>query len=122
MPITHPDALALLETRRTIAYQEFAEPGPSEDELRRLIAAAVRVPDHGKLTPWRFVVVRGPARATLEERLFALWQTRFPDAPEGKRLQENMSVVPKAEQTDPLVQYTLHTDHWCVFGFGASWQ
>ena len=39
----------------------------------------------------------------------------------GKRLQENMSVVPKAEQTDPLVQYALQTDHWCVFGFGASW-
>ena len=88
MPITHPDALALLDTRRTIAFQDLAEPGPSDDELRRLIAAAVRVPDHGKLTPWRFVVVRGSARAHLDEKLFALWQTRFPDAPEGKRLQE----------------------------------
>lgn len=40
----------------------------------------------------------------------------------GKRLQSNMSALPADEQTDPLVQYTLHTDHWCVFGFGASWQ
>ena len=39
----------------------------------------------------------------------------------GKRLQENMSRLPSAEQTDPLVQYALHTDHWCVFGFGVSW-
>ena len=88
MAIARPDALALLETRRTIAFQEFAEPGPSEEELRRIVACAVRVPDHGKLTPWRFVVVRGDARAALDERLFALWQTRFPDAPEGKRAQE----------------------------------
>ena len=88
MAIARPDALALLETRRTIAFQEFAEPGPSEEELRRIVACAVRVPDHGKLTPWRFVVVRGDARAALDERLFALWQARFPDAPEGKRAQE----------------------------------
>lgn len=40
----------------------------------------------------------------------------------GKRLQTNMSTLPAEEQTDPLVQYKLHTDHWCVFGFGASWQ
>jgi hypothetical protein len=40
----------------------------------------------------------------------------------GKKLQRNMAEVPKAEQTDPLTQYTLHTDHWCVFGFGATWQ
>jgi hypothetical protein len=39
----------------------------------------------------------------------------------GKKLQENMSALPAEEQTDPLVQYKLHTDHWCVFGFGASW-
>ena len=88
MAIARPDALALLETRRTIAFQEFAEPGPSEEELRRIVACAVRVPDHGKLTPWRFVVVRGDARTALDERLFALWQARFPDAPEGKRAQE----------------------------------
>jgi len=39
----------------------------------------------------------------------------------GRKLQENMSTLPEAEQTDPLVQYKLHTDHWAVFGFGASW-
>ncbi len=40
---------------------------------------------------------------------------------EGRKLQKNMSELPAEEQTDPLVQYALHTDHWCVFGFGASW-
>ena len=39
----------------------------------------------------------------------------------GKKLQRNMSELAADAQTDPLVQYKLHTDHWCVFGFGASW-
>lgn len=39
----------------------------------------------------------------------------------GKKLQRNMSELPADAQTDALVQYKLHTDHWCVFGFGASW-
>ena len=39
----------------------------------------------------------------------------------GRKLQENMQTLPSVEQTDPLIQYTLHTDHWSVFGFCASW-
>ena len=39
----------------------------------------------------------------------------------GVKLQYNMSELPASEQTDPLVQYALHTDHWSVFGFGESW-
>ena len=38
-----------------------------------------------------------------------------------KHLQYNMSMLPEAEHTDPLSQYELHTDHWAVFGFGATW-
>lgn len=41
---------------------------------------------------------------------------------QGLRLRYNMSVLPKEEQTDPLVQYTLHTDHWAVFGFCQTWE
>ncbi len=40
----------------------------------------------------------------------------------GVKLQKNMSVLPEEEQTDVLTQYKLHTTHWCVFGFCASWQ
>ena len=39
----------------------------------------------------------------------------------GRKIQKNMSELPAGEQTDPLLQYALHTDHWFVFGFGASW-
>jgi hypothetical protein len=43
--------------------------------------------------------------------------------PEVKlKLQWNMSEVEEAEQTNPLLQYELHTDHWSVFGFGESWK
>lgn len=84
MTTGYPQALALLETRRTIANFQMAEPGPSEDEIHRIIAAASRVPDHGKLTPWRFVLYRGPARADLDARLAPLYRAKFPGVPAEK--------------------------------------
>src|SRR5215831_16495499 len=48
----------------------FGEPGPGDDALRLILEAAVRAPDHGKLRPWRFFVIRGEARERLSE-LFA---------------------------------------------------
>jgi nitroreductase len=50
-------ALALLETRRSGRPREMVPPGPSDEELRRILTIAARVPDHGKLAPWRFVIV-----------------------------------------------------------------
>ena len=50
-------AISLLETRRSGKPREMVAPGPSEDELRQILNIAMRVPDHGKLAPWRFVVV-----------------------------------------------------------------
>lgn len=88
MTAVNEGALALLETRRTIPTFQMAEPGPSEAEIRRMIAAAVRVPDHGKLAPWRFVLYRGAARVTLDARLAPLFAARFPDVPEAKAAQE----------------------------------
>lgn len=89
MTTPNPQALALLETRRTIANFQMAEPGPSDDQIRRLIAAAARVPDHGKLTPWRFVLYRGAARAALDAALAPLYRAKHPDAPAEKaRLEE----------------------------------
>lgn len=50
-------ALSLLETRRSAKPRELVGPGPSPEELERILTIAARVPDHGKLTPWRFVTV-----------------------------------------------------------------
>jgi nitroreductase len=56
------DALSLLETRRSASAKSMTGPGPSGKQLDRLLKIAVRVPDHGKLTPWRFIVFEGDAR------------------------------------------------------------
>jgi nitroreductase len=56
------ETLALLARRRSTKIAEFAEPGPSAAQLDALIRLAARVPDHGKLGPWRFVIIEGEAR------------------------------------------------------------
>src|SRR5438045_688307 len=49
--------LSLLETRRSGKPRALLGPGPSAEELERILTIATRVPDHGKLSPWRFVLV-----------------------------------------------------------------
>jgi nitroreductase len=57
-----PDALELLQKRRSVKPVELAKPGPTGTQLDTLLTIAARVPDHGKLTPWRFIVFEGAAR------------------------------------------------------------
>jgi nitroreductase len=57
-----PDALQLLKTRRSVKPMELTGPAPTEAEIDTLLGIASRVPDHGKLTPWRFIVFTGDAR------------------------------------------------------------
>ena len=48
--------LRLLETRKSASAKAMTGPGPSASDLDRILACAVRVPDHGKLAPWRFLL------------------------------------------------------------------
>ena len=73
-------SLALLDTRRSVPAKQLGEPAPDEAELMRMLASAVRVPDHGKLTPWRFLAIRGDARRVLGDLLAARGLERDPDA------------------------------------------
>jgi nitroreductase len=57
-----PDALDLILSRRSGSAKAMTGPGPNEEQLQRILAAGVRVPDHGKLTPWRFIVFEGDGR------------------------------------------------------------
>ena len=57
------DMLELLRTRRSVAPLAMSGPGPSGAELELLLTIAARVPDHGKLAPWRFIVFEGEWRA-----------------------------------------------------------
>jgi len=67
-----PAVLAFLATRRSTSAVTLAAPAPSAEELDVLLRLATRVPDHGKLAPWRFVVLEGAAKAAFAGRLEAL--------------------------------------------------
>ena len=69
-----------LNRRTSVPAKLLGEPGPDDETLRELLALAVRVPDHGKLTPWRFIRIAGDARHALGERLAGLTLARSPDA------------------------------------------
>ncbi len=58
-----PDAIELLKIRRSVKPREMSGPGPTASELDTILTIGARVPDHGKLTPWRFIVFEGDARA-----------------------------------------------------------
>jgi len=59
---TGPTALDLLLSRRSCKARDLVGPGPSKEELASILKAGARVPDHGKLVPWRFILFEGPAR------------------------------------------------------------
>ncbi|MBI3438535.1 MAG: nitroreductase [Proteobacteria bacterium] len=61
--------LALLARRRSTKVGHLIEPGPSDEQVNALLRLAARVPDHGKLGPWRFVIIAGEARARAGEAL-----------------------------------------------------
>src|SRR5262245_5692446 len=63
--------LALLSKRRSVAPHLLGEPGPDPAELEALLTLAARVPDHGKLVPWRFILLTGEARHRIGEAIVA---------------------------------------------------
>ncbi len=73
-------ALSLLETRRSAKPRELVGPGPTAEELERILSIAVRVPDHGKLTPWRLVTVAEDQRNALADLLKRALAAENPDA------------------------------------------
>ncbi|MGX7706199.1 nitroreductase family protein [Methylobacterium sp. Gmos1] len=77
--------LDLLRTRRSVAPAQLAGPGPSPEELDAILAAASRVPDHGKLAPWRFIVIEGEGRERIGRVVADAYRADHPEADE-KRL------------------------------------
>lgn len=70
--------LKLLQTRKSASAKAMGPPGPTATQLRQILEIAVRVPDHGKLTPWRFVLFEGEARAKFGMALRARWAALHP--------------------------------------------
>lgn len=67
-----PEVLAFLSRRRSVSAQTLEGPGPKADEIEVLLRLAARVPDHGKLFPWRFLLLDREAKASLIEQLSPL--------------------------------------------------
>ncbi|BCH25159.1 nitroreductase [Mesorhizobium sp. L-8-10] len=67
---------------------ELREPVPTNAEIETMIRIATRVPDHGRLAPWRFILYRGDARVRIGEKLAALAEEREGPLTEGRRQQE----------------------------------
>ncbi len=66
---TNSSALDLLRTRRSVLARNLTGPGPDADTLKDILNTALRVPDHRKLEPWRFIVIEGQGRQKLGEKL-----------------------------------------------------
>ncbi len=140
MTLENPDALQLLLTRRSQACNTLSHPAPDDNELQVLLTAATRVPDHGKLAPWRFIVIRGEARHLAGEKLLQIVEAREGTLDDARRKQETerlsraplvIAVVSKAAEHPKIPMWEqqlsagavcmtlLHAAH--AMGFAAQW-
>jgi nitroreductase len=130
-----------LLTRRSSKPALLTEPGPSREQLRTILTAAARVPDHRKLVPWRFIVFEGEARARFGDMLASAVESveaepvsDFRRQTERERLMRAPVVVavigsPKSDGRTPEREQTLSTGAACqnlclaanALGFGTSW-
>lgn len=77
-----------LLNRNSAPIQELRDPAPTDAEIETMLTIACRVPDHGRLAPWRFILYRGEARDEIGRRLAALAEAREGPLPEVRRSKE----------------------------------
>jgi nitroreductase len=99
-------AAALLATRRSGKARDMVAPGPDDAALAAILATAARVPDHGKLAPWRFVTIGAERRAAFAAMLEAAYRA---ERPEPGRL-ELQAVTDFAHQAPALVVVLSRVD------------
>jgi nitroreductase len=131
-----PDVLRFLSTRRSASALTLEAPAPSAAELDQLLRLATRVPDHGKLTPWRFVILEGEDKARFADRLLAIANARG-DAQAVTKLGKLkvpplcVAVIsaPKLDAAIPEWEQRLSAGAACMtllyatlaMGYGANW-
>ena len=74
--------LDYLAIRRSIPAFQMRGPGPDRAEIEEILRLGMRVPDHGKIAPWRFIVYSGNERVRIGEELLAMALKKKPDLPE----------------------------------------
>lgn len=95
----HPNSTTdLLLKRRSLVVASQTQPGPSAADLDTILRCATRVPDHGKLTPWRIQVVRGDVQKKLGEVFADVFKTQNPDATD-----ERLALERQRPQRAPLL-------------------
>ena len=132
--------LSLLRTRRSGKPRDLIAPGPDADQLRAILEIALRTPDHGKLAPWRFVIVPDDKREGFAVLLESAYRREKPDV--GRLEIESMrqfalqaptlvvalsapvegSKIPVWEQqlsAGAAIMNLLHASH--ALGFAAGW-
>ena len=77
------DAFERISQRRSVKAADICEPGPSGEQIERILQAAVRVPDHGKLGPWRFILFEDQSRQDFGEFLSKRFKEVNPTAPDA---------------------------------------
>ena len=132
--------LSLLSTRRSGKPRDLVAPGPDDDQLQQILEIAARTPDHGKLAPWRFVIVPADKRAALAETITNAYRAERPQAArleiealEQFATQAPALVVvlssPKVESHIPLWEQQLSAGAACMnllhaahaLGFAGGW-
>jgi nitroreductase len=133
------DAIDLLLGR--VSPAQLAEPGPAAAQLERILAAAARAPDHGKMQPWRFLLIEGGARERFGELMAQSLKRREPEAPAGKldaerkkALRAPLVVVvaaavrenPKVPEVEQIVAAGAACENMLLaahaLGFGGFWR
>lgn len=132
--------LDLLRNRRSVTAKNLTEPGPSEEQLKTIIEAGLRVPDHGKLGPWRILTLDKSAQATLGDVFAKLFAEAYPEATEAQIAFERdrpqrapcliiVMSTPIDNGRIPIIEQTLSAGAVCqnmllaahASGFAAQW-
>jgi len=133
-------SLEALDTRRSVPTRQLAAPGPDAATLQRMLASAVRVPDHGKRVPFRFLHIHGDARIALADAAQARLRVREPDAGDAviSKLRSRFTLPPLTiavvaklgfDEKIPVSERAATASCVCLLllqaaqaeGFGAQW-
>ncbi|MFM8821735.1 MAG: nitroreductase [Phenylobacterium sp.] len=130
-----PGVLEFLARRRSASALTLSEPGPSPEAISDLVQLAARVPDHGKLAPWRFVILDGSNKAAFADALEAIALSRGDDRAAGKlgklRTPPSCIVVISSPRAGNIPEWEQRLSAGAVctallyaataMGFGANW-
>ncbi len=133
------DILQTLLTRRSTAIKNLVEPGPSPEQIQKILSAATRVPDHNKLSPWWFILFDGDARRKFGEVLSKAYLSEDKEAAPAKLVLEAerflraplvIAVISrikegKAPQWEQMLSAGAACYNLCLaanaLGFGSNW-